>query len=266
MSGPIPVIDRPAILIDDCEEFGGENCLVIADLHLGLEIELRKKGFRVPSMDETLLSLLLSMADTSNNLVILGDVKHSISPDERYEKKKITQFLAKISYIFKRVVIVPGNHDGNIDELVVSTQRENIEVADSRGIVLGRTGLFHGHTWPSPAVMSCESVIMGHNHPVVGFEDSHGVISKKEAWLKIPLSDCIGDGQLDGEMASIYDSLPQELIILPAFNPYLGGVDVVRDGFMGPLLKFLPRACTDGAHIFLTDGTYIGELEDIRGS
>lgn len=262
MSGPIPVIDRPAILIDECEEFSGENCLVIADLHLGLEIEMRKKGFRVPSMDETLFSLLLSMADTSNNLVILGDVKHSISLDGRYEKKKVLQFLAKISYIFKRVVIVPGNHDGNIGELVASTERENIVVADSRGIVLGRTGLFHGHAWPSPEVMSCESAIMGHNHPVVGFEDSHGVISKREAWLKIPLSSCIEDG----EMASMYDSIPRELIILPAFNPYLGGVDVVRDGFMGPILKSLPQPCTDGAHIFLMDGTYLGELEDIRGS
>lgn len=261
MSSPIPLPDRPAILIEECTEYGGEKCLVIADLHLGLETELRKKGFRVPSMDEALFSLIMPLADSAENIVILGDTKHSISLDEGYEKKRIVQFLAKISFLFKRVILVPGNHDGNIGELVASIRRENISVTDNRGTVLGGVGLFHGHTWPSQEVMSCESVLMGHNHPTLAFEDSHGVLSKKEAWLKIPLHGCVAQ---DGDIASRYESIPRELIMLPAFNPYLGGVDVVRDGFLGPLAKALPPSCIDGAHTFLLDGTYMGELGDIR--
>ncbi len=263
MSSPIPLPDRPAIVIENCTEFDGEKCLVIADLHLGLETELRKKGFRVPSMDEALFSLIMPLADSAENLVILGDIKHSISLEESYERKRIVQFLAKISFLFNRIVLVPGNHDGNIGELAASVQRENISVTDSRGIVLGGAGLFHGHTWPSPEVMSCESVLMGHNHPTLALADSHGVLSKKEAWLKIPLHGCTEE---NGEIASRYDSIPGELIILPAFNPYLGGVDVVRDGLLGPLPKSLPKSCTDGAHIFLLDGTYMGEIGDIRES
>ncbi len=263
MSAPIPVHGQPALLMENCAEFDGENCLVIADLHLGLENELRKKGFRVPPMSEALFSTIQSLSEQAENLVILGDIKHSISVDERYEKKSIVQFLGRLSFLFNRVILVPGNHDGNLAELVEVVMRKNITVSDSRGMVLGGVGLFHGHTWPSADVMACETAAMGHNHPVLAFEDSHGVLTKKEAWLKLPLHGC---AETSDALAGKYDKLPDELIILPAFNPYLGGVDVVREGLMGPFIRALDDSCVDGIHAFLLDGTYMGELGDIRES
>ncbi len=263
MGSPVPLHDRPAILTEGCGEFGGENCLIIADLHLGLENELRKKGFRVPSMTDFLFSSIQALSSEAENLVILGDVKHSISVDERYEKREIAQFLARLSFLFNRLILIPGNHDGNLPELAKSAGRDNITVTDSRGTVLNGIGLFHGHTWPSGEVMACETVLMGHNHPVLAFEDSHGVLNKKEAWLKLPLDGC---AEPLTDIAQRYERLPRELIVLPAFNPYLGGVDVVREGFLGPFLRALPDSCTDSMHAFLLDGTYMGELGDIRDS
>ena len=263
MSEPVPVHNRPALLMENCTEFDEKNCLVIADLHMGLENELRKKGFRVPSMSETLFSSIQILSGDAAVLIILGDVKHSILVDERYEKHDIVQFLARLSFLFDRVVLVPGNHDGNIAELVEMVGRDNISVSDNRGLVVGDVGLFHGHTWPSAEVMGCKTIVMGHNHPVLAFEDSHGVLNKKEAWLKLPLSGC-ADGCHD--ITDKYDQIPDELIILPAFNPYLGGVDMVRDGFLGPFLKAVPDTFLDSIHAFLLDGTYMGELGDIRDS
>ncbi len=61
-----PVPDVPALMADDI--------LVVADLHIGLEEELREKGVRIPSRAETMGRRLLEIADRrgASRLAIRG--------------------------------------------------------------------------------------------------------------------------------------------------------------------------------------------------
>ena len=55
-----------------------EKTILVSDLHLGLEKELARKGFRVPSYSVKMVASIRDMADGTGatRIVILVDVKH----------------------------------------------------------------------------------------------------------------------------------------------------------------------------------------------
>ena len=60
-----PIIDEPAILVKE------KKLLVIADLHIGIEKELRENGLQIPSqtnvMEQRLISILTK--NTINDII-----------------------------------------------------------------------------------------------------------------------------------------------------------------------------------------------------
>ena len=102
-------------------------------------------------------------------------------------------------------VLVPGNHDSNIQKLVP----EGITLISSTGLVIENALLTHGHTMPSENFSHVERIIMGHVHPVFFQVDS--VINGQRVWISIKIEKQRIFPSSSGEI---------EITIIPSFNKY----------------------------------------------
>lgn len=269
----------PAALIKTAKT----KTLVIADPHLGWETSLQNKGIHVPSQTQKLLKKLLDILSKyqPDSLVILGDVKYTIIHSEFGEWHDIPEFFNHIKQHVSTISIIRGNHDANLESLLPN----NIIMQPASGITIDDVGLFHGHKWPSPTLLSCKTLIMGHLHPVVVFRDPTGYKLIRQVWMKI---DCETAAltQLLLEKNSIkiqntaqetlqnhykIDAKTTQLFIMPSFNDFLGGRPVNEtitgkdDGgeLIGPILRS-GAVDLDNSEIYLLDGTYLGTLNQLR--
>ncbi len=253
-----PVWGFPALLI-----LNRRKTLVVADLHLGIEEEYRRKGALIPSQTGKILKELLNLVEMcrSKQLVLLGDVKHLIPTPPTRVKKEITDFLRELAEK-TRVVVVPGNHDGGITELCPG----EVYVASSRGLLIENVGLFHGHAWPSLEVLKARVLVMGHNHPVIAFTDEFGYRTYEKAWIiaKVNVGDLFKKHPLGKDVKLWKEKKQKTLIIMPAFNPLIGGTAFnSSDEALGPVLR---SGCVnlDEAEVYLVDGTFLGKLSMLK--
>ena len=240
-----PVPDAPALTADDV--------LVVADLHIGLEEELREKGIRIPSRAEVMGERILDIADRrgATRLVILGDVKHLVPKMASRERRDVYVFFRDLSPAFREITIAQGNHDGMLKNIVP----RNVRFKPAYGFRLDDVGFCHGHAWPFKKVMETDVLLMGHNHPAAAFRDAMGSRQIVPCWTRIPFL----------RKHKRYPKLPKEAIVVPSFNELCGGMPVndVRARFIGPLFdEDLVRV--DDASVHLLDGTNLGRLADIR--
>ncbi|MCD6493591.1 MAG: metallophosphoesterase [Archaeoglobaceae archaeon] len=152
-----------------------KNKVVIADVHLGL----------VSFFDKELIKQASNLAKYGDELIILGDLKHI------GKKGRIKEF---VEIFDKEITLVKGNHDVKINV--------NINIESSRGIRIGKYGLFHGHAFPSDDVLQAKKLIFAHAHPSILLTDEVGGL-KERVWLE-------GKAEIDGEK--------KELLVMPAFN------------------------------------------------
>ncbi|MEM2876303.1 MAG: metallophosphoesterase, partial [Candidatus Bathyarchaeia archaeon] len=151
-----------------------EKVMGISDLHLGWEISLNREGFHFPSQMKNLLKRILNLIKIykPTSLIILGDVKHTVSGIEVEEWRDIPDFIEALIKDVPDIVVVPGNHDGNISSLLP----DRVVQVPVTGLVLwGQIGLFHGHSWPDPKLLGCTHLIIGHVHPMISFRDPSGL-------------------------------------------------------------------------------------------
>lgn len=268
-----PIVDAPALLVN----FSNKKIMCIADLHLGYEFLLAQKGVVIPSQVDETKARILDLVELTNpdDLIILGDVKHNIFNVPSSEWRGVTKLLEEISGK-TRVQIVLGNHDANLNLLLP----KNILVHSSKGFLIVdddvKVGLIHGHAWPKPDLLQADYIITGHNHPVIEMRDELGGKWFEPVWLEVQLSrekivaPFAGDLGSRGASFSSEDSksaLVQignpKIIVMPAFNPLLGGVALNRPeiNFLGPILSsnFVEKGT---AKVKLLDGTFLGSLEN----
>lgn len=239
-----PIPDTPALLAGDT--------LVVADLHIGKEEELQRAGFNLPSQakrmgDET---VALVEAHRPERLVLLGDVKHQFPRSTGLERREVPRFFDRVEGLVSEVHLVPGNHDGNISHILPRW----VSLHGAEGFRLGDVGFVHGHAWPSVEVMEARVLLLGHNHPTILFPDRLGFRHIRRCWIRAPFS---GEDER-------YSKLPQELVILPAFNEFSGGTTMneTNSRFLGPTMN--SGAVRMGeAKVYLLDGVYLGKLRDM---
>ena len=200
-----PIPDHLAL-----EVIGDERVLVVGDLHLGLESELRCAGVHMPSQTHKMERELISLGHDKDRLIILGDVKNKVPGSTHQEFAELPGFFRKMKRSFASVDLVRGNHDTNMEDLVP----EGVDVHPATGFALNGVGYVHGHTWPSPEVMSMDTLIMAHNHPAVALQDSLGNVMKEPCRVRF---------RTEGGTSKRYLELPKEVIMVPAFNRCLGG-------------------------------------------
>ncbi|MDI6805120.1 MAG: metallophosphoesterase [Candidatus Bathyarchaeia archaeon] len=249
--------------------------LVIVDLHIGWEMALSEKGIHVPTQTLRLLEKLKSLISTykPERLLILGDVKHTVATAELGEWQDVPDFFNELKKQVEKILIIRGNHDGNLEPLLP----ENIKVASTSGITAGDVGFFHGHRWPSPTLLKCKTLVMGHVHPVVAFQDPAGFRITKQVWVK---ANCNRTQLIkvllqkhkikieknpEETLLKHFKVRPktQQLFIMPSFNEFLGGKPLNKGEAIGPILRS-EAVNMENAETYLLDGTFLGTLNQLK--
>jgi putative SbcD/Mre11-related phosphoesterase len=274
-----PLTPYPAALF----EIEKARIMVVADLHIGWEVALSKEGIHVPTQTPKLLAKLVELISKfkPERLLILGDIKHSVATAEKAEWHDVPDFFSELKKHIDSIKIIRGNHDGNLEPLLPETT----EILPSTGIVLGDNGFFHGHRWPSPSLLKCKTLVMGHVHPVVAFRDPSGFRVTKQVWVKARCYKTELTRTLLQRHKKKFEKSPEqglfehygikartsELFIMPSFNDFLGGRPLNerksgRDSksrmIAGPMLRS-EAVDMRKAEIFLLDGTFLGNLEQL---
>lgn len=258
----------PALLLQQQKQ----RTVIIADLHLGWEVAFAEKGIHVPSQMPKLLQRLTEIIEQTKpqTLLLLGDIKHTIAKTATEEWRDIPDFFELLTKKVQNIKIIQGNHDGNLEPLLP----EAVEVLPSTGTGINGVGFFHGHTWPATELLKCQTLVIGHVHPVVMFQDPLGYRIIRQVWVKANIN-----GALLKKSLLRYYNIKQplrrptrvtECIIMPSFNDFLGGRPINRKTkatspkyqTLSPLLRSKSIKIEE-AELFLLDGTFLGTISQL---
>ncbi len=230
-----PIWNERVLLTDDA--------LVVADLHVGYERELKEKGFNIPRQTQKMIDKILEILEKKEvkKLVINGDFKHQIPGSSWQEYNDIPNAVDEWLKKVEEIHLIPGNHDGGIDKYLPS----EVAIHDSSGAVIDGIGFFHGHAKPTDEVLSTGELVVAHCHPTVTLIDSLSRKEKKECWVRLDYS---------------REEVSGKAVIMPHFNHLLGGVSINEDGYLGP---FLNNSELSEEKIYLLDGTFLGQKDDL---
>lgn len=235
------VPSQPALMLE-----GKNRSLIITDLHIGFESSLFGNNIFVgknTTIQETINGIEEILEKTkADSLILLGDVKSSIKSISKNEWSEVPLFFKKMSEKVD-TILVPGNHDANIQKLVP----DEVTLASSTGLVIENILLTHGHTMPSENFSNVDKIIMGHVHPVFFQEES--VINGKRVWISI---------KADKQQIFSSTSGEVEVIIVPSFNKYFYSTHKKKyKKSISPILEKIKKI--KSAKIITLDGTIIGD-------
>ncbi|MEF8847685.1 MAG: metallophosphoesterase [Candidatus Thermoplasmatota archaeon] len=244
-----PIFNEPSLIVN-------KKTLVVADLHIGIEKELKENGVNTSFDFKKIIDKLKILCEKHDpkEIILLGDVKHNIPFSTFKERNHLKNLFSILKKNVKKIHIVPGNHDGNIRKLIPDTDNV-ISIHSNRGFIDADIGFTHGHSWPSKEVMGCKNVIMAHTHPTIKLSDRLGYKSYESCWVR---------GKLKKNLI-LNEKYPEHndpsIFIIPAFNVLCGGIAINEEGIVGPMGKIfdVKNAC-----IYLLDGSYLGKTGQIR--
>lgn len=235
------------------------NSVLIADVHLGIEYEFRKKGVRMPlSFEKTVeeINFILGEAN-ARQLIVLGDLKHDVFGLYSREGKLLYNFLSSLDC--EKVLLVKGNHDSGIEDFKTELRNKTLEIISSEGLVLFNEGtsygLVHGHAWPSRKLFEADYLFTAHNHPQIEFF-SQGYTWCEQAWV-------IGNLFENKEHGT---KRKQKLVAFPSFNPLSGGISFNKlkcSELRGPIFKN-NLFDLENARAYLLNGFDLGKIKDLR--
>lgn len=225
--------------------------LIISDLHIGYEEEGREMGvLLIDEQREYYRRELARVVDGVQQVILNGDVKHSFGTITKQEWEQVSWLLR---WLDERatVTVVAGNHDRLLLPIV---QKRGMELVDA--YLLDNTLIVHGDNTAATLIekgavtkeefAQCKTVVLGHEHPAIRLSD--GIRSERaKCYL-------VGERTLEGAK--------KRVIVMPAFNPYSTGTDVLRERPLGPLL-----ADFGGLSAFAVVDEQVlafGELEKLR--
>lgn len=217
--------------------------LVIADLHIGYEEALNKKGVMVPRFQfkdlYKRLEKILKKAKP-DTIIVNGDIKHEfgkISEQEWRDTLKILDLLLKNS---KKVILVKGNHDTILGPIAKKRYVEVVkryEIKHRKGNIL----VVHGHK-EIKLSKKIKTIIIGHEHPAISIRDG----------IRSEIFKCF----LKGKYKRI------GLIVLPSFNLVTEGNDILKEELLSP---FLHQKLSNFEVFVISDKVYnFGKIKNIK--
>ncbi|MFH0713369.1 MAG: metallophosphoesterase [Candidatus Micrarchaeota archaeon] len=235
------IANKPAAVIG--------KTLVICDLHYGIELFLQRNGVQITLEPHKYADALnkLQRESKTTELLVVGDFKHTITGFDQRERNYFNELIHLLK--FKKITIVKGNHDGNIEQLAKPFPQIEIQPPTGYSFKNGKVtyGFFHGHALPSEKVLACHYIFCGHNHAGVRI-GSEKFGKTTPAWLVVPFN------------------TKQKLIAMPSFNPLSGNVAfnaVKRSSLHGPIFKD-KRLDLENAEVIQLNGQRIGKLKHLR--
>ena len=235
----------------------GQSTLLVSDLHLGLEKEMARRGFRLPAYSVKMVARIRDLAERchATRLAVLGDVKHTVGKVEDIDWGVVPWFFDTMLDLFEAVDVVPGNHDGNIRTVLPP----RVRLHPSQGTVIGRgrgrIGLAHGHAWPSEEAIATRNLVIGHSHFTYEMRDSLGTRTREAVWVSATYD------VLQLMEGAGYRSRAKgkgKLTVMPSFNRMVGGQPINRSKSFqfGPVLSSRSVSLEE-ADVFLLDGTRV---------
>ena len=243
------IIDsEPALILES-----DKKNLIISDLHIGFEDKFSSsKNFvgKNSSVNDLISSVTkIIKNENPDTLILLGDIKSSIQTITKSEWNDVPYFFEEINESLE-VILIPGNHDGNIDRLIPN----DITLISSKGMIIDDVLLTHGHTMPSENYSNVNNIIMGHIHPV--YFDKNSLLNGERIWISIKT-----------DKSEIFSSAKGKIniTIVPSFNPYFYATKKkYYKKSISPIVEKIKE--TSVAKIVTLDGTIIGNesiLEDL---
>ncbi len=224
------------------------NALVGADLHLGYEGVMAKKGVFLPKVNlkRIMETLDTALAKTRAKMVIVdGDIKNEFSTVEQDEFNELYDFINFIKGKGVTLTLIKGNHDNFVERY---KEPFKLEVFRQEAKMSGYL-FFHGEELPRD-LKKVKMLIMGHEHPAIGVFNSGG-----------------GKEKLASFLYGSYKRIP--LLVLPAMNYFAAGTDINlqhRSMLLSPVLKQIDvdkmRAIAIGYGSTIDFGT-IGKLREV---
>ncbi len=236
----------PALILE-----GEKKNLIVTDVHIGFESNMASNEIFVgknSTINETIqeLSDIIDL-EKPDSVILLGDIKSSIKNISKNEWDEVPLFFKKIREKCD-VILIPGNHDANIQRLVP----DNITMISSTGMVEENILLTHGHTLPSENFSHVDKIIMGHLHPVFFQEDS--IINGQRVWVSI---------KTDKENIFPNKTGEIEITIMPSFNKYFYATHRKQyKKSISPIINKINKISK--AKIITLDGTIIGNESNIN--
>ncbi len=193
------------------------RALVMADLHLGYEAVMAKRGMLLPQAN---LRAILSSIDNAtkvkevSTVIVNGDIKNDFSTVDQAEFNELYDFCNHVKALGLKIVLIKGNHD-NFVERYRDAFKFEVHAQEAK---IGGFFFFHGEEMPSS---SGKLMVMGHEHPAIGVYDAAGRLEKLKCFLY---------GKYRGS----------NLLVLPAMNYFSSGTAVniePKGNLLSPLLK-----------------------------
>ncbi len=198
--------------------------LIVADLHIGYESTLRRKGLHLPQasygyMKGALDSMLKQTG--AEGIVLLGDLKHEFGKPSPQEWVEVMDLLAWLIEAGIRIDVVRGNHDNFILPIL---NKFNAVLHDSF-MIIGDILLTHGNKLVEPPG-DIKTIIIAHEHPAVASRDMAGARYKFKCFLV---------GKYSGK----------RIIVMPALSPLSSGVGINETAIKDLLSPYLRRSDVD---------------------
>ncbi len=237
---------KPALILE-----GQRKNIIVTDVHIGFEDSMASNEIFIgknSTVNESIqeLSELIDL-EKPDSVILLGDVKSSIKSISKSEWDGVPLFFKKIREKCD-VVLIPGNHDANIQKLVP----DNVSMISSAGMVEEDILLTHGHAMPSENFSHVNKIIMGHLHPVFFQEDS--IVNGQRVWVSIKT-----------EKENIFPNKSGELeiTIMPSFNRYFYATHRKQyKKSISPIINKILEITK--ARVITLDGTIIGNESNIN--
>lgn len=183
--------------------------LVVSDLHSGIESLMLEKGALFPRIiNKKMLDDLLILQEISKTrvLIINGDVKHEFSK-ELAEIFDLKNFFRKLKEFWEEIIIVKGNHDFFIENIAFSLRIPVFKRINIRN----RFVITHGDKYYDD--FKKRTFIIGNEHPFLKIRELN---IEKPVFL-----------------------VNRYLIVLPAFNTFLKGNNILNKSFLSPYFDYL---------------------------
>ncbi|MEM0480782.1 MAG: metallophosphoesterase [Candidatus Aenigmatarchaeota archaeon] len=221
------------------------DLVTISDLQIGYESHLAEKGVFVPQKQtkEMIRNLKeISFLVNSKRLLINGDIKHEFSKPTSQEIREVKEFLTFAKQFFKEIIIVKGNHDNFILNIL---EEMDFPVYDP---YYEEKGFCFLHGDKEVDLPECNYLIIGHEQPMILLKEGFDKIRVKALLI----------GKFEN----------YNLVVLPAFSTIAAGSEVnvlSREELLSPILK---KCNLDEFEVYAIeerfDTLYLGKLKNLK--